>query len=199
MNVEMLFSVCIGLGLSAACGFRVFVPLFGLSLAAHAGHLQLASDFQWLASTPALVALGIATATEIAGYYVPWLDHLLDTLATPAAVVAGVMATAAVTSDMSPLLRWSLAVIAGGGIAGGVQLTTVASRAASTLLTGGMGNPLVATAELGGSIFATGVSLFMPLVGIFAIGGLVWWGATRLARAQDPGVAATTPAPGREN
>ncbi|MBM3846931.1 MAG: DUF4126 domain-containing protein [Verrucomicrobia bacterium] len=178
--METLLSLCIGLGLSAACGFRVFIPLLGLSLAAHAGHVTLASDFQWLASTPALIALTVATALEITGYYVPWLDNFLDTIATPSAVVAGVMTTAAMTTDMSPFLRWSLAVVAGGGAAALVQGATVSARAASTLLTGGLANPAVATAELVGSTLTASMAVFAPVIALMmlslaAIAFHRWW------------------------
>ena len=166
--METLLALCIGLGLSAACGFRVFVPMLGLSLAAHSGHLTLASDFQWLGSTTALIALSLATVLEIGGYYIPWLDNFLDTVASPAAVVAGVMVSASVMTDMSPILRWSLAIIAGGGIAAAVQATTVVARGASSFVTGGLGNPLLASIELGGSLISTGLAVMAPVLGILA-------------------------------
>src|SRR5258705_403728 len=143
--METLFGVCMGIGLAAACGFRVFVPLLVMSIASLSGHLTLAPSFQWIGSYPALIAFSVATALEIAAYYVPWLDHLLDTIATPAAIVAGTVVTASMISGMSPFLQWTLAAIAGGGAAGLVQGATVLTRAASTATTGGLGNPLVAT------------------------------------------------------
>src|SRR6187549_3877576 len=98
--MELLLSICVGLGLSAACGFRVFVPLLITSIAAHSGHLQLASSFAWIGSPAALTAFSLATALEIGGYYVPWLDHFLDTVASPAAVVAGTVITASMVTDV---------------------------------------------------------------------------------------------------
>src|SRR5436190_4546597 len=146
-----LLAISLGIGLSAACGFRVFVPLLFMSVAALSGHLTLAPGFQWIGTYPALLTFSIATVLEIGGYYVPWLDHLLDTLATPAAVVAGSVITAAMVSNMDPMLKWTLAIIAGGGAAGLVQGSTVLARAASTATTAGFGNPILATAGLGGS------------------------------------------------
>src|SRR6185503_12680871 len=119
--METVLSICVGIGLSAACGFRIFVPLLALSIAALSGHVHLSSGFAWIGTTPALIALSVATALEIAAYYVPWLDHALDTIATPAAVIAGTMTTAALVTDVSPFLKWTLAIIAGGGAAGLVQ------------------------------------------------------------------------------
>src|SRR5437764_9696014 len=123
--METLLSICVGIGLSAACGFRVFVPLVIMSVAALTGHLTLARGFEWIGSYPALVAFAVATCLEIAGYYIPWVDHLLDTVATPAAIIAGTLVSASLVADVSPLLRWALAIIAGGGAAGMVQATTV--------------------------------------------------------------------------
>src|SRR5271157_4826658 len=126
--MDIFLSICLGLGLSAACGFRVFVPMLVMSIASLSGHLHLAHGFEWLGSYPALVALSVATALEIAGYYIPWVDHFLDTIATPAALVAGTIVSASVVTDMSPFLRWTLAAIAGGGAASMVQATTVVTR-----------------------------------------------------------------------
>ncbi len=160
--METVLSICVGIGLSAACGFRVFVPLLIMSIASLSGHLTLAHGFEWIGSYPALVAFSVATALEIAGYYIPWVDHLLDTIASPAAIIAGTIITAAMVTDVSPFLKWTLAIIAGGGAAGLVQGTTVVARAASTASTGGLGNPLVATIELGGSVFTSLFALLLP-------------------------------------
>ena len=162
--MQELLGIFIGLGLSATCGFRVFVPLLGINLAHHAGELTLAPGFDWLGSWPATVAFSIALVIEVAGYYIPWVDNLLDTIATPAAVVAGTIATASVVGDVSPFLRWSLAIIAGGGIAGLIQGSSVVVRGTSTASTGGLANPIVSTTELGASIVGTLVSLLLPVV-----------------------------------
>jgi Domain of unknown function (DUF4126) len=162
--MEIILSLCVGIGLSAACGFRVFVPLLIMSLAAGSGHVTLAPGFQWIASTPALIAFSVATVLEIAGYYIPWVDHLLDTLATPAAIVAGTIITASMVADVSPFLKWTLAVIAGGGAASVVQGSTVLLRGASTLATGGLSNPVFATAELAGAVGTSILAIVSPLL-----------------------------------
>lgn len=168
---ETLLSVCLGIGLAAACGFRVFVPLLIMSIASMSGHLSLTPAFQWIGSYPALITFSVATVVEIAGYYIPWVDHLLDTIATPAAIIAGTVVTASVVTGMSPYLKWTLAVIAGGGAAGLVQSTTVVTRAASTATTGGLANPLFATIELGGAVATAIAALVVPVlvVLIFAL------------------------------
>ncbi len=178
--METTLSILIGLGLAAACGFRVFVPLLVAGIAFRAGHLQFASGFEWMGSDAALIAFGLATALEVGGYYIPWLDHFLDTVATPAAVVAGTLVAASMITDTEPFLRWTLAAIAGGGLAGLVQTGTVVTRGLSTATTGGLANPVVATAELGGSVAASVLALIVPLAVILAVvglagGGGAWW------------------------
>jgi hypothetical protein len=116
-----LLSVAAGIGLAAACGFRVFVPLLALGLAGRFGVLPLSHGFEWLKSTEAIVAFSVSTLLEAAAYKIPWLDHALDTLATPAALFAGVLSVAALTAGLPPALRFSLALIVGGGAAAVVQ------------------------------------------------------------------------------
>jgi len=179
--MQEFLSVCIGIGLAAACGFRIFVPLLIMSIAAASGQLTLASSFQWIGSPPALIAFSVATILEITAYYVPWLDNLLDTIATPAAIVAGTLVTASMISGMSPFLKWTLAVIAGGGAAGLVQSATVLTRAASTGTTGGLANPLIATGELGLSLLTVFVTLVLPVMAVLILcvaavfGGRALW------------------------
>ena len=180
--MELLLSVCIGLGLSAACGFRIFVPLLVTSIAAHSGHLNLAPSFDWIGSPAALTAFSAATALEIGAYYVPWLDNFLDTLATPASIVAGTIVTASMVTDVSPFLKWSLAVVAGGGIAGTVQATTVLARGLSLTHTAGLGNPLVATAELGGSILTAIAAVLAPFLAIGLVALLLGIAAYKFIR-----------------
>ena len=164
-------SLMLGVGLSAASGFRVFVPFLGISIASFAGHLTLAPGFEWMGSWPALLAFGMATILEIAVYFVPWIDNITDAFATPLAIVAGTILTASQIGEMSHLLQWSLAIIAGGGVCGVVQMGTVAIRAVSTGTTGGFGNFLVATLELIAAVVVTVLAVVLPVVGIIAV---VW-------------------------
>lgn len=162
--LNLLLSVLAALGLAAACGFRVFVPLLVVALAARAGWIGLSPGFAWIGSTPALACLGAATALEIGAYYIPWLDNLLDSVATPAAIVAGIVVSAAVLTEVDPWLRWTLATIAGGTLAAAVQIPTVAARGLSTGTTGGVANPVLATGELAAASVLSGVALVMPIL-----------------------------------
>ncbi len=171
--MELALSICLGIGLSAACGFRVFVPLLGMSFAANAGHIDLADGFDWISTWPAFACFLTATILEIAAYYIPWLDNLLDSVATPAAVLAGTLVTAAVITDMSPLMKWSLALIAGGGTAGIIQATTITLRGASSVSTGGLANFTIASGELIASIATTILSVLVPIFTAVAVAALV--------------------------
>jgi hypothetical protein len=173
--MDILLSLAVGIGLAAAVGFRVFVPFTIISVAAMSGHLNLAPGFDWIGTYPALIAFGTATLLEILAYYIPWVDNLLDSVATPVAVVAGVIITASVVGDVSPWLRWSLAVIAGGGIAAVVQSGTVLLRGASSVTTGGLGNVVVSSAELLGSVLTATLALLFPLIALVLLFFLVIW------------------------
>jgi hypothetical protein len=188
--MDTLLSICLGVGLSAACGFRVFVPLLVMNVASLSGHLTLAHGFEWLGSYPALAAFSVATGLEIAGYFIPWVDHFLDAIATPAAIVAGTVVTASMATDMSPFLKWTLAIIAGGGAAGLVQGTTVLARGASTATTAGLANPLVAAVELAGATITSLLALVAPvLVVVLLVGLLLSFGRKLFRRFRRPQAA----------
>lgn len=186
-SVDSLLGIPAGLALSTAAGLRVFVPLLLTSAAARFGYITLAPGMTWIGSDAALVAFATATVLEVAAYYVPWLDTLLDTIATPTAVTAGVIAMAAVTPELSPLVRWTLAVVAGGGAASLVQVSTALLRLKSSMLTAGVGNPVVATGELVGSITLALLGLLAPLLGAAAVVVLLLALARRVSRLRGRG------------
>ena len=170
--METVLAALIGVALSATCGFRVFVPLLAVCLATRAEGadseplVKLADNFNWLASEPALVVFLVAAIFEIVGYYLPIVDNFLDAVATPAAVVAGTLITAAFLVDVEPWLQWVLGLIAGGGAAGAVQSSTVVVRAASTVTTGGLGNPIVASVETGYSFLGSFLAVLVAPIAL---------------------------------
>ena len=168
-NLDLGLSIALGIGLAAATGFRLFLPLLVLSVAAWTGHVNLGDGFAWLATPAAVLMLGTAAIVEIAAFYIPGVDNLLDTLATPGAVVAGTIASAAVMTDVPPMVKWTAAVIAGGGVAGVTQSMTAMLRAKSTVFTGGLGNSAVATAELGGATLLSILALAAPVAALVVV------------------------------
>jgi len=163
MEKEIITAVAIGLGLSASCGFRVFVPMLVAAIAAKTGILPVTEGFQWLASWPAIFCFGTATLAEILAYYVPFIDNLLDTITTPLAVGGGTLLMTSVLPIDNDFLKWASGFILGGGAAATVQSGSVLTRLVSTKLTAGAGNAVVATGEHAAAIGTSVLSLFIPL------------------------------------
>ncbi len=179
MVSETVLGVLAGIALAAACGLRVFLPLLVMSAAAHTGHFTPAEGFAWLGATPALIALGVATTVEIAAYHLPWLDHLLDAAGAPLAATAGVIALAAATDALPPFLRWTLAVVAGGGVAGLFHGLTAAVRLGSTFATGGLANPVFAGVESAGALMIAVAALALPVLALIGLIGLAGFALRR--------------------
>jgi hypothetical protein len=173
-NLNTFIEFLLGISLSAAAGFRVFVPLLALSVASVVGHLDLPTDFDWVETPQALIVFAIACLLEISGYYVPWLDHLLDIVSTPAAIIAGTIVTASLAPEMNPLVQWTLALIAGGGTAGLTKGLMNILRLGSTGVSGGLTNPVLSTTELIIAIVLSVLAIALPVVaGIIVIGVLI--------------------------
>ena len=171
---DLALAIALGVALAAAAGLRVFIPLLLASVAAHSGHMDPGPGFAWLASWPAMATFAVAAAVEIAAYYLPGLDHVLDLIMTPLALCAGVLLVVAPLGEVSPLMRWSIAVVAGAGAAGLTQAASSLLRLKSTATTGGLGNPVVATAELGGSLLLSLLALLLPLLALVLLAVVVW-------------------------
>ena len=183
-ELETLMAVSLGLGLAAASGFRVFIPpfLYGLSLRFDMVPISLPMTglSEWMASDFGLIILGAAMLIEILGYYIPWIDNLLDTIASPAAILAGVLMMSSTLSDSNPMIQWGFSIIAGGGVSGTVQIGTVATRAVSTATTGGLANPVVSTVEAGACLLCTILALLLPIIALLLVIVLVGYSGNRL-------------------
>lgn len=182
MTFDTLISIALGIGLAAASGFRVFLPLFALSLSAHFGLWPLNDNWLWLGSFNALLILGIASVFEALGYLVPVIDNLLDTLAVPLAGLAGTAVMASTAADLSPAVTWALAIIAGGGAAAAVKGVNAATRAASTVGTGGLANPVFSLFETATAVVMSLLSLFVPVLAGIAVLLVGFWLYRRLRR-----------------
>ena len=180
--LSIALSVAAGLGLAAAAGFRAFVPLLAAGIAIHFGWAEAARGFDWLGEPIVLVALGIATATEVAAYYVPGIDHALDLIGAPVAVAAGILAAAGVIVGLPEWLRWLTAIAGGGAVATAGHALNAVGRAKTGAASGGLGNPLYATAELGGSLLLSGLAILLPIAALLAIAAFIAWALRRRRR-----------------
>ena len=169
MTFTTLLSIALGIGLAASAGFRVFLPLFALSLSAYFGLWPVNENWQWLASTPALIILGVATLAEIGAYLVPFIDNLLDTLAVPLAGVAGTAVMASTMADLNPAVTWALAIIGGGGAAAVIKGVNAGGRAVSTVTTGGVANPIFSIWETVSAAFMSFLAIFFPVLAVIAV------------------------------
>ncbi len=180
--MDGLLGIFLGLGLAAACGLRVFLPLLIMSLAVKGGFLTLAGGYDWIGSDVALMAFAVATLLELAAYSIPWLDNLLDAAALPAAFIAGTLAMSPAVSGMHPFLAWAIAIIAGGGVAAAVQGGTILVRGGSTLATGGLANPLVSAVEaVGGGALAL-LAIFVPILAALVAAAAVSFALWQMAK-----------------
>lgn len=166
---ETIISICLGIGLAASVGFRVFLPLFALSLASYFNIWELNASWLWIGSLTAVITFGVATLIEILGYYIPVVDNLLDTIAIPLATIAGTAVMVSTVADLSPVITWALAIIAGGGTAATIKSAAGASRLSSTVSTAGFGNPVVSTIETVTSIIISIFSIFLPIIAMVLV------------------------------
>jgi hypothetical protein len=172
--VQILLSLSLGLGLAAACGFRVFIPPLMMGVGSRLDLYKLEGSFVWVDDTWAIAIFAVATLLEIGGYFIPWIDNLLDAVATPAAIIGGIFVTSAsLEGELDPSAQWTLSVIAGGSVSGVIQVGTVATRAISTGTTGGLANPIISLLEAVASILCILISFFLvaiiPIIIIFLI------------------------------
>ncbi len=185
-SLEVALSIATGIALAAAVGLRVFLPLLVTGLAIRFAGVAPAAGFEWLGEPWALAALGVATALEVAAYYAPGVDHLLDALAAPLALAAGIVVAASVMTDVPTWLRWLAAVVAGGGATAATYSLSSLLRAKSGAATGGLGNPVVATGEFAGALGLALLGLLLPIVALLAVIALVVLALRRLLRRRRP-------------
>jgi len=174
--MEWIISIFLGVGLAAAVGFRIFLPFLVVNLAAQLDLLELVSGFEWIGSKPALILFATASLLEVLAYYIPWFDNLLDIITAPAAMICGTLMMASIMVDMAPWIRWTLAIIAGGGTAGMIKGTSTTTRAVTSITTAGIGNSIIATIESAGSILLSIMAIFVPVLAtivVLVLAGLI--------------------------
>ena len=166
---ETIISIFLGIGLAASVGFRVFLPLLALSLAAYFNVWELNESWQWLGSFASVVVLSVATVIEILAYFIPFVDNLLDSIAVPLAAIAGTAVMVSTVANLDPVVTWSLAIIAGGGTAAAIAGTTGATRLTSTATTAGLGNPIISGIETIVSLIVSILSILLPVVAVIIV------------------------------
>ncbi len=167
--ITTILAFFLGIGLAASAGFRIFLPLLVMSVAAHFKIVPLDETWLWVGSIGSIVALSVATVVEIGAYYIPWVDNLLDTVSIPLAGIAGTLLMATAMTDLTPLLKWSLAIIAGGGVATTISTTSATTRMASSVGTAGIANPIITTVETFVAFFLSIVSVVIPFFGFIMV------------------------------
>ncbi len=188
MDYSLLVSIAMGIALSACAGFRVFIPMLAGALAGHFNIIDLSADMAWLGSWPAIISFGTAAVVEVAAYYIPFVDNLLDTIAAPLSVAAGTVLASSILpiAEQEPLIRWGIALLAGGSAAGTIQLGTGLLRLFSSKATVGTGNVVVSTTEnaaaITGSILSFIIPVIIALLGVLLMGWIVVKISKRFAR-----------------
>ncbi|HRI86104.1 MAG TPA: DUF4126 domain-containing protein [Ignavibacteria bacterium] len=161
--MEIVLSIFLGIGISAASGFRIFIPFLILSIAAYSGYIEVNEEFSWLAGFPAMVSFLAASVIETAGYFNPWMDNMLDTISTPAAIFSGTVLFLSVINENNYYLKLILALIFGGGVAVNIQFLTVKARSVSSVFKSGMGNKIIAGFELLLSVLISIAAISYPI------------------------------------
>ena len=183
--MNIIAALCLGIGLSAACGFRVFIPPLALSIAAHGGMLQLSSEWEWLGSESAITTLSIAATVEVFAYFIPWVSNFLDSIEILLAPIAGMFMTASTLSmagDFDPTLLWILTVIVGGATAETVELTTSVTRLATSVSTAGMGSPIIGLVEAISSAIISILAISLPILSTLLVIFLLIYGIRRILK-----------------
>ena len=167
--IPYLISLFVGVGLAAATGFRVFLPIFLISLGSYLGWFPLAASFSWMSGISVVIGTGIAMICEIAAYYLPFIDNVLDSITVPLATVAGTILVAGQFTEINSFVQWALALIAGGGTAATISAAMAGTRALSSSTTAGIANPIVSTVETLFSTIMSFISIFLPILAIVLV------------------------------
>lgn len=188
MDYHIVTAIAMGIALSACCGFRIFIPMLAAAVGAYNHWLNLPADMHWLGTMPAIICFATAAIMEIAAYYFPFLDNILDAVATPVAIGAGtILALAIIPLPQDQLTRWVLAFIAGGATAGTIHVGAGFLRLFSTKATLGAGNPLVATGENAAAVAGSVLGFVIPVVIAVILLVLVIWCAWLAVRSLTTG------------
>lgn len=174
--IEQVLVFLVGIGLAASVGIRIFLPILIVSIFAYTGNLTLSTYFTWLGYLPVLVFLVIISVFELLAYYIPWLDNFLDAIEHPLSIIAGVLITGAVITDFNPYLKWLMALLIGGGVAGTINAATGMIRLKVSAESGGKKNFILSSVEIIGAIVLSILSILQPAIaGFITAIGLIYF------------------------
>lgn len=156
----MAINILLGLALATATGFRIFLPMFFLSLASHFEWIALPEKLSWLEGETALIVLGMAMVIELVSYLIPGVDNIMDVIDTPIAVIVGVLVVFSVV-EVNLMMEWILAIVIGGVVPAVLKAFKATIRGAITVMTGGLGNGFFSVFEALSSMFIVVVAIFL--------------------------------------
>ena len=184
-------SLLAAFGLSGAAGLNAWIPLLAVGLLGRAGQLELADGYDWLESTPALIALGAAFVLDFVGDKVPAVDSLLHAAGTVVHPAAGAIVFAGPTelpTDAPSIVLFAL----GAGVAGSLHATRATVRPVSTTMTAGAGNPALSLGEDIVSAVLSVVAVLVPILGaicllVVVVVAVLLWRRVRRSRRRRGG------------
>ena len=159
-----MIAFCLGIGLSAACGIRAFLPLLLVALNQRFNLIQTSFHLEWLDNNIVLIVLCVATIIELIAYYIPLIDHALDFIGSPLVFLVGAMSMASVIPDMPVYIDNILSIILGGSTALSMNGLMGIGRMKTTTLSAGAANPVYATLENIVSMVLTLLSFIIPVI-----------------------------------
>lgn len=165
----------LGLGLAAATGLRVFLPLLLLALAVkfELFGIRLNPEMEWLVADAAVAALGVASLVEVLADKIPVVDNLLQAVGLVIRPIAAVVAAGSVFWAVDPLTAAVAGLIVGAPAALAFAGASGGARATSTATTGGIANPVLSLIEdlaVGVLVISALVApLLVPLVVLVAL------------------------------
>ena len=189
----LVSQLAMGFALAATVGLRTFLPLLAGGLLARFGYVDLGHSFEWMQTTPALIVFGSAALFEVLADKVPGLDHALHVVESFVKPVAGTLVAASLFTNLDPMTAVVIGLVGGGTIAGAVHVAKGTTRAASTVLTGGLGNPVLSIFDdvlaVGGIVMAVLAPIIAALIVLVVVIGAVRLISKRRRAAASPPVS----------
>lgn len=192
-----------GIGLASSAGLNAYIPLLAAGLLSRfTDVLSLGPGWQWLENPWALGILAVLLVVESCADKIPALDHVndvLQTLVRPASggIVFGAGATAttgeaAAAAEAGGGVDVWLAV-AGAAIALFFHLLKALVRLMVNAVSGGVGAPVVSTAEDATSAVLSVLAVLLPVLVVLFVSAVAVvgvWLVVRLRRRRRRGEAA---------